>query len=145
MKRRSLVLSLSLGALALSGACDEPVVPVDPVWGKQPCAACGMLVSDRRYAAQALPSAGARVFFDDPGCMVGWLDERKAPPRGIWVREEKGERWLDARAARYARGARTPMDFGFAARADEGVPYEAFAAEVRARSKGAPAPSGGPR
>ena len=133
MIRESLVLKLSLAAIAIA-ACEEPLVPVDPTWGKEPCASCGMIVGDRRYAAELLPPSGARVFFDDAGCLVQYLADRKIAPRGMWVREAKGDRWLDARAARYARGARTPMDFGFDARADEGIDYEAFAAEVIAKT-----------
>ncbi len=126
MKRRAfLVLALACAA------CAETVAPVDPVWGKQPCASCGMVVGDRRCAAQLLPENGARVFFDDPGCMVEYLAERKITPQGMWVREQKGDRWMDARSARYVKGARTPMDFGFEARADEGVSFEAFSTEVR--------------
>jgi copper chaperone NosL len=126
MKRRIFIL------LALAcAACAEAVEPVDPVWGKQPCASCGMVVGDRRHAAQLLPASGARVYFDDPGCLVTYLAERKIAPQGVWVREAGGERWLDARTARYVKGARTPMDFGFEARADEGVSFDAFSAEVR--------------
>ena len=96
-----------------------------------------MLVSDRRHAAELLPApgSGARMFFDDPGCLVQYVADRARAPRGLWVREAGGDRWLDARAARSARGARTPMDFGFEARADEGITYEAFAAEVLASTK----------
>src|SRR5690349_14924131 len=105
MRRRAL-LQLALVALA---SCAEDTAPVDPVWGKQPCASCGMVVGDRRYAAQILAPSGERRFFDDPGCLVQHLADRKLEPRGAWVREARGDRWLDARAARYARGARTPM------------------------------------
>lgn len=133
MKRRAL-LQLAIVAIA---ACAENAAPIDPVWGKQPCGSCGMIVGDRRYAAQVLAPNGQRSFFDDPGCLVHYLADRRITPTGTWVREAHGERWLDARAARYARGARTPMDFGFEARADEGISYDAFAAEILEKRKGA--------
>jgi hypothetical protein len=93
-----------------------------------------MIVGDRRFAAQLLTERGDRLYYDDPGCLVHHLDDKKPSVAGMWVREAGGERWLSARAARYVRSsARTPMDFGFEARADEGVPFEAFAAQVRAK------------
>lgn len=117
---------------ALAAACAEAVAPVEPVWGKVPCASCGMIVGDRRFAAQLLTERGDRHFYDDPGCLVHHLDDRKPAVAGMWVREAAGARWLSARAARYAKAsAHTPMDFGFEARADEGVSFEAFAAQIR--------------
>jgi hypothetical protein len=71
-----------------------------------------MLVSDPRYAAELTTSDGARVFFDDPGCMAAYIDERHVQPAHAWVRGRAGT-WLNARDARYARGAHTPMDYGF--------------------------------
>jgi len=47
-------------ALLLS-SCEDPATPKDPVWGKQPCASCAMLVSDPRFAAQASLGSGQRV------------------------------------------------------------------------------------
>lgn len=133
MNRRT-VFGLAILAIA---SCTEATGPIDPVWGKQPCASCGMLVSDRGYAAEVLAPDGRRSFFDDPGCLVQYLADRKMTPSGAWVRDAHGERWLDARAARYARGARTPMDFGFEARADEGISYDAFTTEILEKQKGA--------
>ena len=131
MRRRAL---LQLALVAIAAACTEPTTPVDPVWGKQPCGSCGMIVGDRRYAAQTLAPNGQRVYFDDLGCMVKYIADRKIAPARMWVHEAHGDRWLDARAARYARGPRTPMDFGFEARADEGISYDAFSAEILQKS-----------
>lgn len=104
-------------------ACTKGDEPKDPVWGKEPCAHCRMLVGDRRVAAQVFHD-GERRYFDDPGCMILWLEENhltlgKADVRG-WVRDaDGGDRWLDARTARYRGGATTPMDFGFDAHAND--------------------------
>lgn len=115
MTRRSLLVALVAGAVAF--ACAKNDEAVDPTWGKEPCAHCAMLVSDRRYAAQAVTS-GDRKYFDDIGCMVLWMASMKAPPERSWVRA--ADRWVDAKSARYAAGARTPMDFGFEAVTGEG-------------------------
>lgn len=110
MSTRSILASLGI-ALAL-GACDDATRPEDPVWGKQACAHCAMLVSQPRYSAQLIAGSGDRYYFDDPGCMAGYVREHSAKPRGVWVRDASG-RWIDARSARYHGGATTPMDYGF--------------------------------
>ncbi|HEY3495921.1 MAG TPA: hypothetical protein VGK73_14585 [Polyangiaceae bacterium] len=95
-------------------ACREDLGAADPIWGKQPCESCRMLVSEPRYAAQLLDQRGERRFFDDIGCLDAYLvDHPELSPRGVWVRS--GERWVDARTARYADGAASPMAYGFVA------------------------------
>jgi len=111
-------------------ACGTGSEPVDPVWGKQACDSCRMLVSDPAYAAQLVDQRGARHFFDDVGCLTAYLAEHSAnPPRALWVRS--GERWVDAKSARYVSGAATPMDYGFVAQATGSLD---FAAVQRAAS-----------
>lgn len=101
-----------LVSLTLLAACKgEGDAALDPVWGKQPCEHCKMLVDDRRSAAQAVV-AGDRFYFDDVGCLVAWLSESKRDGR-VWVRTEAGSGWIDARDARFVSGQKTPMDFGY--------------------------------
>ena len=127
LSRRRLIAA-SLSAILLV-ACARTDAPTEPVWGKEPCAHCKMLVSDRRYAAQIVDEAGERRFFDDVGCMVLWMDGRE-PPERAWVRESTSGAWLDPRAAAYEPGARTPMDFGFEARSGGGLAFDAVRAAV---------------
>jgi hypothetical protein len=110
-------------------ACERADAPVDPVWGKQPCAYCQMLVSDKRFGAQAVTESGDRLFFDDPGCLVKWMDT--TTPKKAWVHPDG---WVEAASARYAPGAKTPMDYGFEPK--EGAPLGFD--EVRARLKERP-------
>lgn len=81
-----------------------------------------MLVSDKRFAAEIVLTNSERRFFDDIGCMVLWLDEQqKMQPARSWVHDADGQAWLEATAqALYFEGAKTPMDFGFEARAAGG-------------------------
>lgn len=109
-RRRALLFVAALG-LGLA-ACERLDAPVDPVWGKEPCGHCAMLVGDRRFAAQIV-TEGERKFFDDIGCMVLWTEKHPGKARGAWVRDAGGARWIDAKGARFLPGARTPMDFGF--------------------------------
>ncbi len=113
-------LSRLLWALAfVLLACSKGDEPSDPVWGKEPCAHCAMVVGDKRYAGQALVD-GERRFFDDIGCMVVWMEEHKSTR--AWSHDAQGGGWVDAKLGRYALGARTPMGFGVEARA--GAPLE---------------------
>jgi hypothetical protein len=137
------VIRRALAALAVAAAllaCDDATQPTDPVWGKQPCAACSMLVSERRHAAELTTARGDRLFFDDVGCLAHYLRHAHPDVRGMWARAESG--WVDARAARYARGQKTPMDYGFTAAADGDASFDdverALAARAAAPSSGDP-------
>jgi copper chaperone NosL len=112
VKRRAFLL----GLLVLA-ACSETDGPVEPVWGKQPCAHCAMILSDRRFGAQLVTAAGERLYFDDAGCMALAIEERGLGTAKAWVRDAAAAKWVDARTARFAAGAPTPMDFGFEAHA----------------------------
>ncbi|HEY6556875.1 MAG TPA: hypothetical protein VI072_06365 [Polyangiaceae bacterium] len=112
MTRRGLLACAAL--LALSGAgCQKQKTPEDAVWGKQPCDHCKMVLSEPRHAAQVITDRGERLFFDDLGCMLEHERAQGGKPAHAWVRSEQGS-WIDARQARYAAGARTPMDYGYA-------------------------------
>lgn len=125
-------------ALCLVAGCVEADGPAEPVWGKQACAYCVMILSDRRFGAQLVTESGDRLYFDDVGCMVLAIDERALGTPRAWVRDATAGRWLDARAARYVSPAPSPMDFGFEARADEGVSWEELRGLVQARPRRGP-------
>lgn len=126
-----------LGAALVFAACTRADAPVDPVWGKEPCAHCKMLVGDRRYAAQLVDDSGERKYFDDVGCLLLWMEAHKPPARS-WVHDAASSAWLDARTASYVPGARTPMDFGFEARASGGVAFDAAREAVLAKGRSRP-------
>ncbi len=135
MTRRSFGLLLAL--LGLAAACEPPSDrALEPVWGKQPCGHCAMLLQDRGAAAELVTPSGERVYFDDVGCMISWLDERKSAPAHAWVRGPGGRGWVEARATLYAPGARTPMDFGFVAAVDgaDAISYDEMARRVLGRA-----------
>lgn len=123
-------------ALALFASCDDAAAPKDPVWGKQACGSCAMLVSDPHYAAQLVTTDGSRSYFDDPGCMAAYLDERHPSVRAMWVKDDVGH-WVDAKTASFARGAKSPMDYGFAAQAGGTASWADVEAEAKKRKEGA--------
>lgn len=138
VSRRSALVLLAAGcglaALPFTAACKASDAPAEPVWGKEPCASCKMLVGDKRYAAQIIDEAGEHRFFDDVGCMVLWIDGHH-PPSRAWVHDPATGTWLDAGAARYGQGARTPMDFGFEARGDGDLAFDAVRGAVLERKR----------
>lgn len=125
--------ALLLGAAALV-ACRGEAGPRDPVWGKQACAHCNMLVSAPRYAAQALSQREERLFFDDVGCLASYLAEHPGASKA-WVRDTAG-RWLETSQARFRSDARTPMDFGFVVDAAGPLDFEGVAKRVAAKHGG---------
>jgi len=135
MFSRRAALTFFACALATT-SCTRTDAPAEPIWGKEPCAHCKMLVSDKRYAAQ-VAADGERYFFDDIGCMVLWIDTHPRAERA-WVHDASNAAWLDARTARYVAGVRTPMDFGFeahAAQGTEGVAFDAAHDAVLAKKR----------
>ena len=117
--------------LALVVGCQDASGPIEPAWGKQACANCAMLVSDRRYAAQLVDADGAHVFFDDPGCMATWMIEHTRAPRRAWVHSGSAS-WVDATSTKYVSRQPSPMGFGFAP--DEGG--DATWADVEGSARG---------
>lgn len=131
--RRALLRALvASGVLA---ACTTTKGPIEPVWGKQACANCAMVLSERRFGAQVLSSDGDRFFFDDPGCMVVFLEEHSLGSAQAWVHEDGAGRWVDARGARYASGAMTPMDFGYEPKGTGELTWSEMRARVLAKQK----------
>lgn len=129
--KRALALVLALVA------CDSTPRPEEPIWGKQACAHCAMLVSERAPSAQALLADGHRKFFDDVGCMVAWQEREARAVKAQWVRGPNGEGWVDPSTAKFSSGNPTPMDFGFVAAA-EGVDFDAVREAVRTKARRQP-------
>jgi hypothetical protein len=125
-------------AVLLVLACESgPLKAVDPVWGKQPCAHCAMLVSERASAAQAVLDNGERKFFDDVGCMVAWEAREQPKVKARWVRGPEAEGWVEPSTAKFSSGNPTPMDFGFVAAVD-GVTWDEVVHAVQTKARRVP-------
>ena len=117
--RVSGALVLALGLLEVACGLGRPTGPAAVAWDRDTCERCAMAIGDRRFAAQIRSGASGEVHrFDDLGCASLWLDEHRDGVGGrpeVWVRDLRGERWLDATASTYAAGLRSPMSYGFGA------------------------------
>lgn len=108
-------------ALLLLAACSRApeTGPVEVKWDRDICARCSMALSDRHYAVEVRGGPKKQVVkFDDIGCAIFWLKGQpwgNDPNMEIWVADFRTGKWLDARAARYVAGKRTPMGYGYGA------------------------------
>jgi hypothetical protein len=130
--------TLTRFALLLVLACESgPLKAVDPVWGKQPCAHCAMLVSEKASAAQAVLESGERKFFDDVGCLVAWEAREQPKVKARWVRGPGAQGWVDPSTTKFSGGNPTPMDFGFVA-ANDGVSWDDVRQAVQTKARSEP-------
>ena len=82
---------------------------------------CAMLLKSNRNALEVVVPDGRTWFFDDPGCMILWIEKRPFRDEAkIWVHTLDTKRWIDARKAYYGVTDRTEMRYGFGAREHEG-------------------------
>jgi hypothetical protein len=115
-------------AAALSG-CKKSDWPegMDAIkWDRDVCPRCSMVISDKRFAAEIRGGPKDTVIkFDDPGCMVWWInDKAKDHPwmndaaTRMWVADitSKGKimTWLDPRKAQFVTRT-SPMGYNFGA------------------------------
>ncbi|MFQ5415945.1 MAG: protein NosL [Myxococcota bacterium] len=111
-------------AFAALAACqpNASTGPGEVAWDRDSCERCAMAIGDKRFATQVRDSREGHLhFFDDLGCAVLWIADHEpeadlsaseAPPE-LWVRDAAGERWIDARTARFSGNHQTPMGYGF--------------------------------
>jgi hypothetical protein len=131
---RLLVALAVVGALAagvflvVRGAGALPDQPVPVAWDRDVCGHCQMHVGDPRHAAQLVTTAGEVVHFDDVGCAVRYLAERRPAVHRLWFHGE-GERWIAADAVGFVPAAATPMGSGVVA-VDAATPGARSLAEI---------------
>lgn len=94
-------------------AIPDEVQPV--AWHRQACAHCGMLVGEPSYAAQLITGDGEVLVYDDPGCALRHLAERKPHVHRLWFHHGTEDRWLASDQVGFRTGATTPMGSGLVA------------------------------
>jgi copper chaperone NosL len=82
---------------------------------KTPCARCGMLISDPRFAAQLQTREGRVLHFDDPGCLLLYEHERAPDARASYFHDAHSERWIPRASVAFAPLEPSPMGYGLAA------------------------------
>lgn len=130
MTRRRLLRLTIAGAVAAAAApavwalairpADESGPP-EVAYGRDRCEACGMIISDPRFAAAARQNSAVRRY-DDIGCLIRHSGEPLTSGAAVgFVHDLPSEGWIKASRAWYVRSPaiRTPMNYGIAAYADE--------------------------
>ena len=99
-----------------------------------PTATCRLVTP--ACAAQAQLTDGSVLDFDDPGCLLTWLDESREQPRAVWLRAYREDRWVPRASAAFVDVGETPMGFGLGV-VERGTPgaisWEEAAARVKAK------------
>lgn len=104
---------LALAILVLTSCRGGPAKPSDLDTRNDSCASCRMAVSDARFAAQLAAPGHEALFFDDVGCLRGYLRKTPTLPRGAvaFVADHRTRQWVRASQAVLTRrdGLETPM------------------------------------
>jgi copper chaperone NosL len=113
--------SETAGLIVLAALCGCHGVdnsrPPSVRFGEEACDSCRMIISDERFAAALVTEKGDALKFDDIGCLIQHESNQLRPDVSYWVRDYKGEGWLNAREAMFIRSANvvSPMGHGLAA------------------------------
>lgn len=115
---RTLLVLAFVGTMACAGG---PPPPADLDSRHEACAFCRMAVSSPRFAGQVVAPGELPRFFDDLGCLAGWLKEHRAPAGAVaYVADHRTSAWIRADRAVYTKvpGLETPMSSHVIAHAD---------------------------
>ena len=129
----AMVLAVIAGVvLVVRGAQQLPGEVQPIIWHRQPCTHCQMLIGEPTHAAQLITAEGEVLAFDDPGCAMRYIDERRPTVHRLWFHHGTDDRWLPAADVAFTTGATTPMGFGLLA-VDRGTPGALDLAAASAR------------
>lgn len=104
--------SCILGLLIVGCQAPRADRPPQIRYGEEPCAFCGMLISEERFAAALITTNGETKTFDDIGCLLHDLTERDHSTVHVWVHDYGSGRWLKAQHAVFVRSREVPTPMG---------------------------------
>jgi copper chaperone NosL len=122
--RHQAVRWLVLATVVMAGAACRSGVPPPATLDtrNEQCRFCSMVVSSRFFAAQVIAPGEEPKFFDDLGCLAGWLkDHPLAQDATVYVADHRTGDWVPAASAVYSRVETldTPMNSHLVAHATE--------------------------
>jgi len=139
-------VALLLGALWPAG-CGAPKFEPVEIAAEDMCASCKMAISEKQYAAEFLNRDGDVFKFDDIGCMINHVAEKKVRDSvaAFYVVDFDSKRWLKADEATFifSPNFHTPMSGGMVAFKDRSRAEAAAAANQGRLISFAEALSGG--
>lgn len=121
MSRRALVSLAAIVLLAALVACGRSHGPRGISWDHEACAHCHMLIGDPAFAAQLETTDGETPAFDDPGCLLAYLAERRPRVAAVYFHHLREDRWIPGDRVAFVQVAGSPMGYGLGA-VDAGTP-----------------------
>jgi hypothetical protein len=81
------------------------------------CPQCNMFIVGKKDTAQIITTDHKTHFFDDVGCAILWLEEKKIDLENVkfWVYTRDTKEYIQAQDAFYSLVDETPMRYGFGA------------------------------
>lgn len=119
---------------ACSQSNSEPQPP-DMAYGRDLCEACGMIISEAKFAAATVTIDGKPHKFDDAGEMFTFHTKHtELQVRAWFVHDYNSQKWIPAPTAFYvmSKEIQSPMGAGIAAFADKST-AETFAARFNVK------------
>ena len=112
---RAAVLALVL--LTAAGCAAPPDGPPEIVVDRSACSHCGMLISERLYAAAYRVAGSEGRVFDDIGCLIAAARRERAAATRFWFHDGGDGTRIDGEAAVFvaSRNIKTPMGGGILA------------------------------
>lgn len=114
--------SLILGVAVFANCQKQAVAPV-PIASEEMCSYCRMAISEKRFAAELIDSESQAFKFDDIGCLVNFVRNKKSSskPVAYFVMDFDAREWVKAESAFYVRSSEvaTPMNGGMIAFKDQ--------------------------
>jgi copper chaperone NosL len=83
-----------------------PIRPAEIAYGIDACDYCHMSVDEPELTAQWVRADGRVHAFDEPGCLVAWLQREGEPAGAGFVADADGDGWIPLAEAHYVRGGR---------------------------------------
>lgn len=82
---RNIIYILFLALIVLLSSCSQQ--PAEIHYGSDECAHCKMMITDNRFAAQAVTETGKSMKFDAIECMADYAGENKSELQSaeLWV------------------------------------------------------------
>jgi copper chaperone NosL len=116
-------LACGVAMLLVVASCQTTTIEPVSIEANDMCSFCRMSISEKRYAAELLDDDGQAFKFDDIGCMVNFIKQKKynRSIRATFVMDFDRHDWLKAENAFYVRSPelKTPMSGGIVAFKDQ--------------------------
>ena len=115
----AIVVAVAITMMLVLANCQSANLEPVAIEANDMCAFCRMSISEKRYAAELIDQDGEAYKFDDIGCMVNFMKQKKndGSIRATFVMDFEQREWIKAEDAFYARSVefKTPMSSGIVA------------------------------